>query len=99
MLTEKISSLQGKEYTLPVTAMWKSQALKDDVLTALYLQDSITDSSTSSEDSFMLCHTEHDRGSVLYPNIVNYSVVQSSWGAEAGVQAFAQLDESLSLAS
>lgn len=45
--------------------MGESHALKDDVLTALYLGDSLTDSSTSPGDRFMQCHTEHGRNTAL----------------------------------
>jgi len=60
--------------------MWKSHALKDDVLTAFYLEDSITDRSTSSKDRLLQCHTEHDRGTVLYPKIGELSRIYEFLG-------------------
>lgn len=45
--------------------MGKPRAVKNDVLTALYLEDSITDRSTASKDRFMQCHIERGRGTVL----------------------------------
>lgn len=50
--------------------MGESHALKDDVLTALYLEDSLTDSSTSPADRFMQCHTDHGRSTAQIS--VNY---------------------------
>lgn len=53
--------------------MGESQALNDDVLTALYLEDSLTDSSTSPGDRFTQSRTEHGRNAALlkYQGIVN----------------------------